>query len=130
MCINNYAVYLRLLSKLCLKDQRTIYSINTYCLSVTTGLDKLLINYNLVNLRYKNSNYIVPQKYVRVISGGKSPGHTSLIVLNRKNKETGFSTYLKNLPRIRYLFPKNRVASMFIPKVPLWIYIGSGPRDP
>ena len=24
---------------------------------------------------------------------------------------------------IRYLFPKNRVTSMFIPKVPLWIYI-------
>ena len=40
------------------------------------------------------------------------------MVLNRKNKETGFSTYLKNLPRIRYLFPTNRVMSMFIPKVP------------
>ena len=38
--------------KLCLKDQRKSYSINTHCLSVTTGLDKLLINYNLVNLRY------------------------------------------------------------------------------
>jgi len=35
-----------------------------------------------------------------------------LIVLNRKNKETGFSTYLKNLPRIRYLFPKNRVTNV------------------
>jgi hypothetical protein len=45
-----------------------------------------------------------------------------LIVLNRKNKETGFSTYLKNLPKIRYVFPKNRVRSMFIPKIPLWIY--------
>ena len=50
------AVYPPLLSKLCLKDQRKIYSINTYCLSVTTGLDKLLIKYNLVNLGYKNYN--------------------------------------------------------------------------
>ena len=35
------------------KDQRKIYSINTYWLSVTTGLDKLLINYYLVNPRYQ-----------------------------------------------------------------------------
>jgi hypothetical protein len=41
----------------------------------------------------------------------------------RHGKEIGFSTYLKNLPRIRYLFPKNRVTLMFIiAKVPLWIY--------
>ena len=36
-------------------DNKKMYSIKAYCLSVTTGLDKLLINYNLVNLRYKNS---------------------------------------------------------------------------
>ena len=47
---------------------------------------------------------------------------TSLIVLNRKNKETGLSTYLKSSQSIRYLYPKNRVTWMFIPKIPLWIY--------
>ena len=31
-----------------------IYSISIYCLSVTTGLDKLLMNYNLVNPQYTN----------------------------------------------------------------------------
>ena len=45
---------------------------------------------------------------------------TAIVFINAAS--AGFSTYLKNLPRICYLFPKNRVTSMFIVNIPLWIY--------